>query len=281
MWKQGQIKEVLSLCERNDGLKYFCKHFRNEGRGGVLGALLESTNPHLRQKKFPYLSYLLIKFPDIWKGMGPPQNPSMTWEVILFGMQIGRQIPGESVAKNPCVTPAIVKKHMAYFERLKPFLIRNPNFTLSDIQSLFGKGTFFVDIESVGKLTREFLDANVEKFDYERLSSNPSIGKHIDFVKNHLDKPWNWEDLTRQFSASVLKANADLPWNRNALKYKFDDIWNQNYTLDELKQKVVKQQDWTKYAAFSNRITWDDIRSNPELFNFNFWILLMKEDIDL
>lgn len=289
MWKQGQIKEVLSLCGRNDGLKYFCKHFRNEGRGGVLGALLESTNPTLRRKKFPYLSYLVLKFPETWKpfAMDLSKNPSLTWEVVLFGNQSDFQFDWTYISKNPCVTPKIVQENIPLFKRFWYSLASNPNFTLCELEYLFVTLLdipFSNDIKSMAvQLTRAYLEQNVDSLDYTLLSENDGIANHIDFVQKHLDKPWIWISLTWKFDWNVILEKADLPWNRLMIseRFRLEKIKRKNYTLDEL-QANESPLVAGEFAAYSNQITWEDIRLEEGYFRRHFANLVAKkQDVDL
>ncbi len=124
--------------------------------------------------------------------------------------------------------------------------------------------------ESIDWIEKEF---NLKYDDYskyfnERISCDSCIT--IDYVKNNIDKPWDWFWLSQNTSITIydINNNPDLPW-----KYQFIHI-SRNYTLDDLKFiKNTRLYDDTlvnKFALDKN-ITYDmvkDIFDDTEILKF-------------
>ena len=276
LWKQGQIKEVIAICSsKNKEIRRFCKEYTHPARGGVLGALLEWTNPQLKDKRFPYLSYLVLKFPDMpWNFFQMGTNESLVWEVVLAnpGKRFHRLIT------NPCVTVAIFKAHMqTIFKQGNGSIEYNPNFTVADVMSFLAPELFSYVISLNRKMTNEFMEENVENFEYDLLSTNLSIGEHIDFVRRHLDKPWKWSYLTQTVALSVIEANPDLPWDESEVDDKRIESSRPKFTMDYINQNRLWQKSILSKVALQDNITWSDIRSNPDL-PWDWEVLSVKED---
>lgn len=95
------------------------------------------------------------------------------------------------------------------------------------------------------------------------LSADPNL-KFV-FVKQHLDKPWDWEELSKNPAIGVgdVLANPRLRWHRDLL-YK-----NPNITFDEIMANgsaFCISDSWRWGCASENpNLKWSDVIGNPGL----------------
>lgn len=224
LWKRGQIREVLAICaSKNKEIRRFCKTYTHPARGGVLGALLEWTNPDLRKKHFPYLSYLVLKFPEQpWHFFYLNNNPSITWEVVLANPN--QKWSFRALGENPHFTWQIVKTEY----QLRYGFSRNPNITWDIVQA---NPSF--------------------AWDYEAISQQPNITWNHILMMEKSDASAN-----PNITWDIVQSNPKYPWKRYELSK------HKNITWQIIKDNPEFGWDW-KGVTINPNITWQIIVDNP------------------
>jgi len=91
---------------------------------------------------------------------------------------------------------------------------------------------------------------------YTEFVTNPLIW----MLKNHPDKPWGWQELSRNPSITwqFIKENPDKPWNWNYLSE------NPSITWQFIKENPDKNWNWN-YMSANPSITWEIVQKNIDL----------------
>ena len=112
LWTQGCIQEVLKLSILfNKDIQHFFATYPNSNRGGVIGELLQETNPRLRQVSFPFLSYMVLTGPDRpWNWQWLSGNPSMTWEIVQANPD--KPWNWEVLSRNPSISWKFIQANL-------------------------------------------------------------------------------------------------------------------------------------------------------------------------
>jgi hypothetical protein len=268
----------------------------------VLGALLEWTNPDLRNKHFPYLSYLVLKFPkQPWDFFYLNRNRSITWEVVLANPN--QRWDFRALGENPHFTWQIIKTEY----QLRYGFSRNPNITWDIVQA---NPSFAWDYEAISQQPNITWD-HILMMEKSDASANPNIT--WDIVQSNPNYPWKRYELSKHKNITwqIIKDNPAFRWDwkgvtispnivtENKLPWGTSFLSNPNMTLewaltheDELIQKFttpgasatlfMKQQ--MRYSMmFIPTLTWEVIRQNMSLFLFEdaWYGLSQKQDTNL
>lgn len=92
------------------------------------------------------------------------------------------------------------------------------------------------------------------------LSQSDAI--HIDFVAQHLDKPWDWSSLSLHVPLPDIMANLHMPWDWDLV------LGNETLTIKDIRRiqtfHQLRDSDFWDISS-SNGITFPDILANPDI----------------
>ena len=171
LWPQS-YETIKHLCNfKNKEIRRFLNNYPSPKRGGVLGELLQLSNPCLREMNFPFISYLVLKYPDKpWDWFGLSMNPSISWEVVQVNLD--KPWNYDKLSCNSSISWEVVQA--------------NPDEPWN---------WYYLSVNP--SMTWEIVQNNPDKpWNWYGLSMNPSITWEI--VQANSDKPWHWYYLSNK-----------------------------------------------------------------------------------
>ena len=201
LWRDYEIEIVLAICE---AYPVFSANYPNPNRGGVIGELLQRSNPRLRKMQFPFLAYeILTNLDKPWDFNTLSSNTSITPELFVATQQsVWNPI---KLSENTAITTEMVER----------------------FPDLEWDWRILIENSSVPP---EFVLVNRDKVDeisfWHTFSLNPSVMP--DFVETHPELPWNARKLSMNPSVTeeFVASHPDMDWSYRCLS------WQPNITLE-------------------------------------------------
>ena len=221
-----------------------------------------SRNPNLTAdfiKKHPYKKWEWRHISDnsSFTPKDVEDNPEFPWEPAY--LVLNKSFPEEEIEKvldkyswqrsvweNTDLSLEFIKNHSRGKRLSWAQLSSNKNITPEFVENrmMRSSSTFWYRLSSSHNinLTKEFFESHSEDHHWEINLGNPIFDK--EFVDNHAEEKWFWED---------------------EYGFREDLLHNPNVTLELLK-KYRKIQKINRFALSARlRITWEDIESNPDV----------------
>lgn len=118
------------------------------------------------------------------------------------------------------------------------------------------------------EITNEMIanHSNIESlvgFCFAKLSVNTNVCKNFDVVINNIERPWNFESLSKNVTWDIIEKYPMLHWNFYQLS-KNKKICNSKESFKRLKKYLHHPWDF-EFISYCKYITWEDVIKNPQI----------------
>ena len=279
LWRDYEIEIVLAICE---AYPVFSANYPNPNRGGVIGELLQRTNPRLRKMRFPFLSYeILTNLDKPWNFNYLSINASITPEVVVATRHEGWSF--KDLSENTAITMKMVERFPDLGWNWSA-LVQNPSmppeFILAN-KTLYGYIGFWDDFSRNPAITLDFVEKHrdypwrysrlpfvTEEFvknhpeiewDYGQLSRNPNMS--LEFAIETRDRDWYWAmfSLNPSSTPETVEKYPDFVWNWNMLSY------NPSMTPEFIEKHADKNWYWlviSRNTHLTGEFVWKSRKKN-------------------